>query len=126
MNKCDENKEKRREANRAIRKAVRLAKAPAYEDLYAKLYSSEVINMVYKFAKTRDRRSTDISDMLFINILEGQILTVGSKIILRWMTLDGLLNTENKRKQIESGVATEGPITYSMKMRCLNNYERWD
>ena len=67
--------------------------------------------MVYKLAKTRDSRSKDISDMTFINILEGQILTVGSEIVLRWLTyFEGLLNTENKRKKIESGLATEGPI----------------
>ena len=29
--------------------------------------------MVYKLAKTRDRRSKDISDMPFINSLEGHI-----------------------------------------------------
>ena len=47
----------------------------------------------------------------FINSLEGKILTAGSKIIQRWLTyFDGLLNTENTRKQIESGLVTEGPI----------------
>ena len=82
MNKSDENKEKFREANRASRKAVRIAKDAAYEDLYTKLDSRE-----------------------------GQILTVGSDIMLRWLTyFEGLLNPENTRKQIASGLATEGPI----------------
>ena len=67
--------------------------------------------MVYKLAKTRERRTKYISDMPFINSLEGQILTVGSDIMLRWLTyFEGLLNTENTRKQIASGLATEGPI----------------
>ena len=49
--------------------------------------------------------------MPFINSLEGQILTVGSEIIKRWLTyLEGSFNNENTRKQIESGLATEGPI----------------
>ena len=44
-------------------------------------------------------------------VLEGQILTVGSEIILRWLTyFDGLLNTENPRKQIGNGLVTESPI----------------
>ncbi len=86
MNKSDENKEKFREANRASRKAVRIAKDAAYEDLYTKLDSQGGIKMVYKLAKTRERRSKDISDMPFINSLEGQILTVGSEIIQRWLT----------------------------------------
>ena len=111
MNKSDENKEKFREANRASRKAVRIAKDAAYEDLYTKLDSREGIKMVYKLSKTRDRRTKDISDMPFINSLEGQILTVGSDIMLRWLTyFEGLLNTENTRKQIASCLATEGPI----------------
>ena len=59
----------------------------------------------------RERRSKDISDMPFINSSEGQILTVGSDIIQRWLTyFEGLLKTVNTRKQIESGLATEGPI----------------
>ncbi len=54
---------------------------------------------------------TDISDMPFINSLEDKIPTVGNEIIQRWLSyFDGLLNTENIRKQIESGLATEGPI----------------
>ena len=72
MNKSDENKEKFREANRASRKAVRITKDAAYEDLYAKLDSREGIKMVYTLAKTRERRSKDISDMPFINSLESQ------------------------------------------------------
>ena len=67
------------------RKAVRIAKDAAYEYLYTKLDSREGIKMVYKLAKTRDRRTKNISDMPFINRLEGQILTVGSDIMLRSM-----------------------------------------
>ena len=67
--------------------------------------------MVYILAKTRERRSKDISNMPFINSFVGQILTVGSEIIQRWLTyVEGLLNTENTRKKIESGLATKGPI----------------
>ena len=121
MNKS-ENKEEFREANRASRKAVRIAKDAAYEDLYTKLDSREGITMVYKLAKTRDRRTKYISDMHFINSLEGQILTVGSDIMLRWLTyFEGSLNTENVRKQIASGLATEGPIDLFNEMRCSSN-----
>ena len=111
MNKSDENKEKFREANKASRKDVRIAKDAAYEDLYTQLDSREGIKMVYKLAKTGDRRTKDISDMPFINSLESQIITVGSDIMLRWLTyFEGFLNTENTRKQITSGLATDGPI----------------
>ena len=101
MNKSDENKVKFREANRASRNAVRMANDAAYADLYTKLDSRDRIKMVYKLAKTGDRRSKYISDMHFINSLDGQILTVGSEIMLIWLTyFEGLLKSENKRKQI--------------------------
>ena len=46
--------------------------------------------------------------------MEGQILTVGSEIILRWLTgVDGLLNNDNPIKQIGNGVLTEGQIAIS-------------
>ena len=67
--------------------------------------------MVYKLVNTRDRRPKAISDMPFINRLEGQILTVGCEIIHIWLPyFDGLLNIENTRKQMESGLVPEGPI----------------
>ena len=55
MTKSDEDKDKCGEVNR---KAVRIAKAVAYGDLCAKLDSREGIKVVYKLAKTRDRRPT--------------------------------------------------------------------
>ena len=49
--------------------------------------------------------------MPFTNRLEGKIITEGSEIIHIWLTyIDGLLNTDNTRKQIENGLGTEGPI----------------
>ena len=127
MNKSDENKEKFREANRASRKAVRIAKVAAYEDLFAKLDSREGIKMVYKLAKTRKRRSKDSSDMPFINSLAGQILTVGSDIIQRWLTyFEGLLNTDNTRKRIECGLATEGPIDIFNENEVSEQLGKWD
>ena len=52
--------------------------------------------MVYKLARTRDRRIKEISAMSFMNSMEGQILTVGIDIMLRWLTyFEGLHNTEN-------------------------------
>ena len=63
------------------------------------------------FRKTRGTVAIPSHYSCHINSLEGQILTVESDIIQRWLTyFEGLLNTENTRKQIESGLATEGPI----------------
>ena len=55
MTKSDEENEKFGEAKR---KAVRIAMAAAYGHPYATLDSREGIKVVYKLAKTRDRRPT--------------------------------------------------------------------
>ena len=126
MTKSDEDKYKFREANRASRKnTVRIAKDAAYEDLYAKLDSPEGIKMVYKLAKTTDRRSKDISGTPFINSLEGQILTVGSETIQRWLTyFDGLCHKKDltddsrwkaKSRQTKADMARPGESGYGQK-----------
>ena len=62
--------------------------------------------------------------MPFINSLEGQILTVGSDI-MRWLTyFEGLLNTENTRKQIASGLATVEPIDQFNEIEVLEQLEK--
>ena len=48
-----------------IQKAVAIAKENAYEDLYQKLDSREGTDMIYKLAKTRNRRTKDISDTIY-------------------------------------------------------------
>ena len=55
MTKSDDENEKFGEAKR---KAVRIAMAAAYGHPYATLDSRERIKVVYKLAKTRDRRPT--------------------------------------------------------------------
>ena len=49
---------------REHKKAVAIAKENAYEDLYQKLDLREGTDMIYKLAKTRNRRTKDISDSI--------------------------------------------------------------
>ena len=58
-----------------IQKAVAIAKENACEDLYQKLDSREGTYMIYKLAKTRNRRKRDISDNIYISDADGNILT---------------------------------------------------
>ncbi len=52
-----------KEANKAAKRAVAMAKEEAYEELYARLDTREGAKIIYKLAKSRDRRSRDISDI---------------------------------------------------------------
>ena len=61
-----------------------MAKEEAYEELYTKLDTREGAKIIYKLAKSRDRRSRDISDIAYVNDEHGTILTDSGKIKQRW------------------------------------------
>ena len=46
-----------KEANNAAKRAVAIAKEEAYDELYTKLDTREGAKIIYKLAKSRDRRS---------------------------------------------------------------------
>ena len=52
-----------------------MAKEEAYEELYTKLDTREGAKIIYKLAKSRDRRSRDISDIAYVKDEDGTILT---------------------------------------------------
>ena len=52
-----------KEANKVAKRAIAMAKEETYEELYTKLDTREGAKIIYKLAKTRDRRSRDISDL---------------------------------------------------------------
>ena len=66
------------------KKAVVIAKENAYEDLYQKLDSREGTDMIYKLAKTRNRRTKGISDNIYISDADGNILTDHEKLKDKW------------------------------------------
>ena len=80
-----------------------MAKEEAYEELYTKLDTREGAKIIYKLAKSRDRRSIDISDIAYVKDEDG---TKG-----RWkFFLDKLFNAENPREQLDELQTTEGPV----------------
>ena len=85
-----------------------MVKEEAYEELYTKLDTREGAKIIYKLAKSRDRRSRDISD---IADEHGTILTESAKIKERWKhNFDKLFNAENSREQLDELPTTEGPV----------------
>ena len=100
-----------KEANKAAKRAVAMAKEEAYEELYTKLDTREGAKIIYKLAKSRDRRSTDISDIAYVKHEHGAILTESGKIKQRWkFFFDKLFNAENPREQLDELPTTEGPV----------------
>ena len=52
-----------KEANKAAKRAVAMAKEETYEELYTKLDTREGTKIIYKLAKSRGRRSRNLSDI---------------------------------------------------------------
>ena len=61
-----------------------MAKEEAYEELYTKLDTREGSKIIYKLARSRDRRSRDISDISYVKDEDGTILTESGKIKGKW------------------------------------------
>ena len=86
------------------------AKEKAYEEVYKDLEENGAKNL-YKLAKTRKRRSLDIDRMKFVRDGDGLILPEDGDIKRRWQEyFDQLLNTRNRREELEEVQQAEGPI----------------
>ena len=99
-----------REKNKTAKERVAIAKEKGYEKLYEDLKENGPKNL-YKLAKTRKRRSQDIDRMIFVKDREGKILCGDDDIKKRWREyFDKLLNTKNRRKDLERNDRIEGPM----------------
>ena len=88
-----------KEANKPAKRAVAMAKEEAYEELYTKLDTREGAKIIYKLAKSRDRRSRDISDIAYyVKDEDGTILTESGKIKGRW-NFFGIKSSMQKTRQ---------------------------
>ena len=67
--------------------------------------------MIYKLDKTRNKRTKDISDNIYINDADGNILTDHEMIKDRWQEyIKELFIVTNARKESEKCHVAEGPI----------------
>ena len=107
----DQDREQYKVKKKEAKKGEAIAKENAYEDLYQKLDSREGTDMIYKLAKTRNRRTKDITDNIYISDADGNILTDHEKIKDRWQEyFEELFNVTNARKEPDKCDETEGPI----------------
>ena len=92
-------------------KAVAIAKEEAYAELYKQLDTAEGNKIIYKLAKTRNRRTTYICDNIFINDKEGKMQADTKNIIEVWKEhYVELLNVTNRRKDLNECEKTCDPI----------------
>ena len=93
-----------------------MTKEEAYEELYSKLDTREGAKIIYKLAKSRDRRCRDILDIAYVKDEDGIILTGSGK-----NKGDGfvykLFNAENPREQQNELPTTKWPV------ECFSLYE---
>ena len=80
QSRCDEDKEDFKEANKRAKREIAKAKERGYKDLYDKLDSIEEQTFIYKLCKTRERRTRDLTDIAYNDI----ILTDEDDIKTRW------------------------------------------
>ena len=67
--------------------------------------------MIYKLSKTRERRTRDLSDIVYIKDSNGTILTDEDKIKAIWKeSCKTLINVENEREELEPTDPVQGPI----------------
>jgi len=114
--RIDEEEESRqaeeqyRDLNKKAKEEVAKAKEKAYEQLYKDVEENGVKSS-YKLAKTRKRRSLDLVRVKFVKDSEGEIVSECEEIKQRWWQYFSLLlNTKNKRKELEEAGKIEEPI----------------
>ena len=73
--KAEQDQRLYRKASKEANKSVAIAKEHACEELYEKLDSKEGPNIIYKLAKSRERRTRDLTDIAFVKDRYGNILT---------------------------------------------------
>ena len=111
QSRCDEGKEVFREANKRAKREVAKSKESKYNYLYDKLDSIEGQNIICKLPKTRERRTRDLTDIVYIKDSKGTILMDEDEIKARWKeSFETLLNVENEREKLEPTDPVQGPI----------------
>ena len=77
--KAEQDQRLYREASKEAKKSIAIAKEHAFEELYDKLDSKEAPKIIYKLAKSRARRTRDLT-YIFVKDRDGKILTDGESI----------------------------------------------
>jgi len=110
--------------NKKAKEEVAKAKEKAYEQLYKDLEKNGEKSL-YKLAKTRKRRYLDLDRMKFVKDSKGKILSEGGEIKERWRQYFSLLlNTKNKRKELEEAGKIEGPIPHVTREEVKKQLEK--
>ena len=113
-----------RERNVTSKTEVAKAKEAGYEEMYEDLKKNGPKNL-YKLAKTRKRRAQDIDMMMFVKDGEGKIMSSDRDIKRRWREyFDRLLNTRNRRKDLEETEKVEGPMRQITEEEVVKQMEK--
>ena len=101
-------------------------KEHAFDELYDKFDSNEGPTIIYKLAKSRERRTRDLTDIAFVKDRYGKILTDSESIRTRWKGYFQLLfNVENDREELQELQPTEGPLRLYSVEEVRKQLEKW-
>ncbi|KAI8572618.1 hypothetical protein RHMOL_Rhmol01G0213300 [Rhododendron molle] len=86
-----------KQASKEAKKAVRVAKLKAYESFYTRLDSKDGEKIIYKLAKSREKRARDISQVKCIKGIDSVVLVKDEAIRDRWKSyFEKLLNEKHE------------------------------
>ncbi|KAI8564244.1 hypothetical protein RHMOL_Rhmol03G0166800 [Rhododendron molle] len=93
----EENFQGYKQASKEAKKAVREAKLKAYENFYNRLDSKDGEKIIYKLAKSRERRTRDVSQVKCIKDSDSVVLVKDEAIRDRWKSyFEKLLNEKHE------------------------------
>ncbi|KAI8530451.1 hypothetical protein RHMOL_Rhmol11G0059300 [Rhododendron molle] len=85
-------------ASKEAKKAVRDAKLKGYESFYARLDGKDGEKIIYKLAKSREKRARDVSQVKCIKSIDSVVLVKDESIRDRWKSyFEKLLNEKHER-----------------------------
>jgi hypothetical protein len=94
-------------AKKTAKRAMSEARGRMYDGLYQRLSTKEGENDIYRIAKSRERKTTDIIQVKCIKDEIERLLTKDEDIKNRWREyFDKLFNEDNKSSCIELDISS--------------------
>jgi hypothetical protein len=103
-----DNVERYKVAKKTAKQTVSEARGQIYDGLYERLGTKEGEKDIYRMAKSRERKTTDIIQVKYIKDTTEQLLTKDEDIKNRWQEyFDQLFNEDSKSSSIELDISSD-------------------
>jgi hypothetical protein len=108
LDRSVDNVERYKVAKKTAKQTVSEARGQIYDGLYERLGTKEGEKDIYRMAKSRERKTTDIIQVKYIKDTTEQLLTKDEDIKNRWQEyFDQLFNEDSKSSSIELDISSD-------------------